>query len=74
MPTHPVKVQPGCYQWGHHGKIYCGKGAKEKADRQGRAVHATGWREHGSEEGKDIPWTSLTLGFVLGLFIGFQKN
>lgn len=37
MPVHRVK---GGYQWGKHGKVYKGKGAKAKAARQGRAVRA----------------------------------
>jgi len=42
MPTHPVKG--GGYQWGNQ-KKYTGKGAKAKADRQGRAVRASQARE-----------------------------
>lgn len=41
MPTHKVK---GGYQWGNSGKVYRGKGAKAKAERQGRAVRASGWK------------------------------
>jgi len=41
MPVHKVK---GGYRWGSHGKIYKGKGAKEKAARQGRAAYANGYR------------------------------
>ena len=44
MPVHPVKGQPGCYQWGDSGKIYCGKDAKEKAEAQGRAIYASGYK------------------------------
>jgi hypothetical protein len=33
----------GCYQWGQHGKVYCGPGARQKAERQGRAAHARGY-------------------------------
>lgn len=44
MPTHKAK---GGYQWGEHGKIYRGKGAKAKADRQGRAVKAAQARRSG---------------------------
>ena len=39
MPVH--KTKSGCYQWGNKGAVYCGKGAKEKAARQGRAVKAS---------------------------------
>jgi hypothetical protein len=45
MPVHSVKGQPNCYQWGKTGKIYCGAGAKDNAERQGRAIHASGWKE-----------------------------
>lgn len=31
------------YKWGEHGKCYTGSDAKEKAEAQGRAVHAAGW-------------------------------
>ena len=44
MPVHPVKGQPGCYQWGESGKVYCGDGAKEKAEAQGRAAYASGYK------------------------------
>lgn len=43
MPVH--KVGKDSYQWGNSGKIYSGPGAKEKAERQGRAIRATGWTE-----------------------------
>ena len=33
----------GCYQWGSHGKVYCGPGARQKAERQGRAAYAHGY-------------------------------
>jgi len=39
----PVHSENGGYQWGHSGKVYHGKGAKEKAAKQGQAVHASGW-------------------------------
>ena len=41
MPVHKVN---GGYRWGSHGKIYKGKGAKQKAVRQGRAAYANGYR------------------------------
>ena len=44
MPVHPVKGRPGCYQWGDSGKVYCGDGAKEKAEAQQRAAYANGYR------------------------------
>ena len=42
MPVH--KVGKDCYQWGNQ-KIYCGKNAKKKAEKQGQAVRASGWKE-----------------------------
>lgn len=37
----PVKkVGKNCYKWGNTGKTYCGKNAKEKAEKQGRAIEA----------------------------------
>ena len=45
MPVHKVKGTKDCYQWGKTGKKYCGEGAKEKAEKQGRAVRASGWKE-----------------------------
>jgi len=38
------KVGKDCYQWGNQ-KVYCGKGAKEKAIKQGIAIENTGWME-----------------------------
>lgn len=38
----PVRKVSGGYQWGTTGKVYP---TKEQAERQGRAVLATGWRE-----------------------------
>ena len=46
MPVHPVRNKKGSivgYQWGKSGKIYRGKGARDKAARQGRAVE---WSKH----------------------------
>ena len=43
MPVHRAK---GGWQWGRHGKIYRGKGAKAKAARQGRAARAHGYKRH----------------------------
>lgn len=39
----PVRKVAGGYQWGKHGKVYKGPGAKAKAARQGRAAHAAGY-------------------------------
>lgn len=38
MPTR--KTKGGGYKYGNSGKEYRGKGAKAKADRQGRAIQA----------------------------------
>ena len=38
MPVH--KAGKGCYKYGKKGKKYCGKSAKAKAKRQGRAIEA----------------------------------
>lgn len=42
MPTRRVK---GGYRWGRTGKLYRGKGAKAKADKQGRAIRASQARQ-----------------------------
>lgn len=34
----PVRKTNGCYKYGSSGKKYCGKGARAKAVRQGRAI------------------------------------
>lgn len=41
MPVHPKN---GGYQWGQHGKVYKGSGAKAKAAAQGRAAYASGYK------------------------------
>jgi hypothetical protein len=38
----PVRKVKGGYRWGKRGKLYRGKGAKAKAQRQGRAIKAKG--------------------------------
>lgn len=43
MPVH--KVGKSCYQWGKSGKVYCGKDAKKNAEKQGKAIRSTGWKE-----------------------------
>jgi len=48
MPVH--RVGKNCYQWGGSGKVYCGPGARQKAERQGRAAYAHGYRGHAAEE------------------------
>lgn len=38
----PVKkVSKDCYQYGESGKKYCGKNAKKKAVKQGKAIQAS---------------------------------
>jgi len=53
MPVHAVykKGRKIGYKWGRSGKLYacydegsCSK-AKEKADRQAKAIYASGWKE-----------------------------
>lgn len=44
MPTHKVK---GGYQWGKHGKVYT---TKKQADKQGKAIYASGWKENNTNE------------------------
>jgi hypothetical protein len=41
MPVH--KVGTG-YKWGNSGKLYKGKGAKAKAQKQARAIYASGYK------------------------------
>lgn len=36
MPVHRVK---GGYRYGESGKLYTGKGAKKKAEKQAAAIH-----------------------------------
>ncbi len=38
------------YQWGTTGRVYTGAGAREKAQAQGRAAYASGYR--GTNNGK----------------------
>jgi hypothetical protein len=42
MPVHPVKG--GGFQWGKSGKIYKGKNAQSKAEKQARAIYASGYK------------------------------
>ena len=45
----PVHKEGSGYQWGDSGKVYKGKGAKAKAQKQARAIYASGYKEkHGS--------------------------
>lgn len=43
MPVHRTK--DGGYQWGTTGKVYYGKDAKDKAEKQGKAIRASGYKE-----------------------------
>lgn len=38
----PVQKVPGGYKWGNTGKVYP---TKAQAEAQGRAIHASGYRE-----------------------------
>jgi len=40
----PVRKVKGGYKWGNSGKLYKGKGAKQKAQRQARAIYASGYK------------------------------
>jgi len=53
------KVGKDCYQWGNQ-KVYCGKGAKEKAIKQGIAIENTGWMK-----AEEIDIGTSQWGFVL---------
>lgn len=39
-----TRAAEDAWQWGGRGKIYCGPGAKQKAERQGRAAYAGGYQ------------------------------
>lgn len=41
----PVKKVSGGYRWGDSGKLYKGKGAKAKAEKQARAAYAAGYKK-----------------------------
>lgn len=47
----PVHKKDGGYQWGKSGKVYKGKGAKKKAEKQGRAAYANGYKGKKSSKG-----------------------
>ena len=40
----PVRKVSGGYKFGKGGKLYKGKGAKKKAQKQARAIYASGYR------------------------------
>jgi len=45
MPVH--KTKSGGYKFGKSGKQYRGKSAKKKAQKQARAIYASGYKEKG---------------------------
>jgi hypothetical protein len=47
--TMPVRKVKGGYQWGTSGKIFKGKDAKKKAEEQGRAAYANGYKGKGGK-------------------------
>lgn len=52
MPVHKVQTtrhgKPTTgYKWGNHGHVYTGPGAKARAERQGRAAYANGYKGTG---------------------------
>ena len=40
----PLRKVSGGYKFGKSGKLYKGKGAKKKAQRQARAIYASGYK------------------------------
>lgn len=45
MPVHTGRDSKGVYyQWGKSGKKYRGRGAKARAEKQGRAAYANGYK------------------------------
>ena len=50
----PVHSNGSGFQWGSHGKVYKGKGAKEKAAKQGAAAFANGYRGKGHKTGGKV--------------------
>lgn len=46
MPIHRAMTNGKAgFQYGQHGKIYTGPGARERAARQAAAIHASGFKE-----------------------------
>lgn len=43
----PVRKVQGGFQWGSSGKVYP---TKAQAEKQGRAIHASGWRESNKQK------------------------
>jgi len=62
MPVQPCKRNgKRGWRWGQHGKCYLGSGAKALADKQGRAIRASGWtgNEAKQQAGDDSDKTLL---------------
>ena len=50
MPVQKVRTSKGIgYRWGRRGKIYYGTSGKSKAEKQGRAIHAS---QNANKKGK----------------------
>jgi hypothetical protein len=43
----PVRKVKGGYQWGTSGKVYP---TKEQAEKQGRAIYASGYKKKGTKK------------------------
>lgn len=43
----PVRKVEGGYQWGKTGKVYP---TKEQAERQGKAIYASGYKKKGTKK------------------------
>lgn len=43
----PVRKVEGGYQWGKSGKVYP---TKEQAERQGKAIYASGYKKKGTKK------------------------
>jgi hypothetical protein len=57
----PIRKVKGGYQWGWHGKVYRGRGARKKAAKQAAAAHAHGYHEEIEKlrvliDGLDLVW------------------
>ena len=49
----PVKkVGKSGYKWGKIGKVYRGKNAKEKSERQAKAIYTSGYKEKSERKHK----------------------
>lgn len=61
MPVH--SLGGGCYRWGDSGKEYCGRGARTRAARQGRAAYASGYKGAMAELKKAVASLERLQGF-----------